>query len=201
MTPENWIWSDHGKVRLEPDGYVQCDDDPPPDRIAELDFEHGDSSDPAPMRIVHIDTPELHLDDVARQNTWVEGLRSLSGDAVDHGPIEVLDGEIVPEGARREAAPAGARLYEATGNEGASLELQYRRAVLVVWRRNEATLRMLARCGGRLALAIELAERSRTRRSERTGGVKDAVARCARPPCRAAPEFFSPWFGPTPTTW
>ena len=173
MAPEGGIWGDHTIVWHESED--EEDDDPPPDSLLEKDSRHLEWSEPAPMRIAHIDTPELHLENVARQNVWVEGLRSLSGDAFDHGPIEVLDGEIVPEGALREAVPDGARLYEATGNEGASLELQYRRAVLVVWRRNEATLRMLARCGGRLALAVELAERSKAKRSYRGGDVEDVL--------------------------
>ena len=173
MAPEGGIWGDHTIKWHEPED--EEDDDPPPPLVAEMDRQFGESSDPAPMRIAHIETPELRLDDVARHNAWVEGLRSLSGEAVDHGPVEVLDGEIVPEGALREAVPDGARLYEATGNEGASLELRYRCAVLVVWRRNEATLRMLARCGGRLALAVELAERSKTRGSGRSGGVEEVL--------------------------
>ena len=173
MSPEGWIWGDHQIMWHESE--PEEDHDPPPVSVAELDMELGESSDPALRRIAHIDTPELHLEDVARQNAWVEGLRSLSGEAVDHGPIEVLDGEIVPAGALREAVPDGARLYEATGNEGASLELQYRRAVLVVWRRNEATLRMLARCGGRRALAVDLAERSKVRRTEHRGGVQEVL--------------------------
>ena len=132
----------------------ETDTDPPPEsRHFPM---HIDRS---PVRLKHRDTPELHLEDVARQNAWVEGLRSLMGEAIDHGPIEVLDGEIVPPGALSHATPTGGRVYEATGNEGASLELQYRHAVLVMWRRNPATLRMLARCGGRLALAVEFAQR------------------------------------------
>ena len=173
MALEGWIWGDHQIMWHESE--PEQDHDPPPASVAELDMEFGESSDPALRRIAHIDTPELHLDDVARQNAWVEGLRSLSAEAVDHGPIEVLDGEIVPEGALREAVPDGARVYEVTGNEGASLELQFRRAVLVVWRRNEATLRMLARCGGRLALAVELAERSKVRGTEHRGGVQKVL--------------------------
>ena len=173
MAPEGGIWGDHTVAWHEPED--EEDDNPPPESVREMDRRFGDSSDPAPMRIAHIDTPELHLADVARQNTWVEGLRALSGEAVDHGPIEVLDGEILPQGALREEVPDGARLYEATGNEGASMELQYRRAVLVVWRRNEATLRMLARCGGRLALAVELSERARAKGGERRGGVRDVL--------------------------
>ena len=117
VTPEGGIWGDHTVAWYEPEDVD--DDDPPPESVAGFDREFGASSDVAPMRIAHIDTPELHLEDVARQNVWVEGLRALSGAAVDHGPIEVLDGEIVPEGALRDAVPDGARLYEATGNEGA----------------------------------------------------------------------------------
>ena len=138
------------------------DDDPPPKSMLDRDPFQPWPHDPAPDPIAHRETPELHLKEVARQNVWIERLRSLRGEDVDHGPIEVLDGEIVPAGALAQAAPSGARVYEATGNEGASLELQYRHAVLVVWRRNAATLRMLARCGGRLALAVELAQRMET---------------------------------------
>ena len=177
MEPRGGIWGDHTVAWYEPEREEDEYDDPPPKEAERwgLERQYGDSSDPAPMRIAHIETPELRLEDVARQNTWVEGLRALSGEAVDHGPIEVLDGEIVPQGALRDAVPDGARLYEATGNEGASLELQYRRAVLVTWRRNEATLRMLARCGGRLALAVELKERSRAKGGERRGGVREVL--------------------------
>ena len=136
----------------------ETDIDPPPDAMLDQDGLLT-PDDPAPLRIKHRDTPELHLEAIARQNTWLEGLRSLDGEAVEHGDIEVLDGEIVPHGALAHAIPDGGRVYEATGNEGASLELQYRHAVLVLWRRNPATLRMLARCGGRLALAVEMAQR------------------------------------------
>ena len=152
------------------------DDDLPPDSMVDRDpFEHL-PHDPAPHRIAHRETPELHLEEVARQNVWIEGLRSLRGEDVEHGPIEVLDGEIVPAGALAQAAPSGARVYEATGNEGASLELQYRHAVLVVWRRNAATLRMLARCGGRLALAVELAQRMETEEHGRRTEVDEVLA-------------------------
>ena len=135
-------------------------------------------ADPAPLRLKHQDTPELHLHSVARHNAWVEGLRSLDGEPVDHGVIEVLDGELAPPGALADATPTGGRVYEATGNEGASLELQYRHAVLVLWRRNAATLRMLARCGGRMALAVELAQRDAAdtrRRYGHEGGLLDAL--------------------------
>ena len=142
-----------------------ADDDPPP---ASLVGRHYDWSemDPAPVYVAHTPTEQVHLEEVERQNIWIEGLRGLVGGGEDEdwwGPIEVEDGEIVPEKALAETAPHGARVYEATGNEGASLELQYRRAVLVLWRRNDATLKMLARCGGRRALATESALRRGTK--------------------------------------
>ena len=152
------------------------DDDPPPKSMLDRDPFQPWPHDPASDRIAHRQTLELHLEEVARQNVWIEGLRSLRGEDVDHGPIEVLDGEIVPTGALAQAAPTGARVYEATGNEGASLELQYRHAVLVVWRRNAATLRMLARCGGRLALAVELAQRMETEEHARGTEVDEVLA-------------------------
>ena len=159
MTPDGALWGDHTVARHEPE--EEQDFDPPPESLTGEDLYMELEEDRPPTRIVHEATPELRLDAVARQNTWIEGLRTLHGEEIDHSPIEVLDGEIVPPGALAEAVPDGARLYEATGNEGASIELQYRHAVLVVWRRNAETLRMLARCGGRLALAVELGERIR----------------------------------------
>ena len=143
---EGGSWGDHTVAWYEPE--EETDDDPPPESMVNNDWFSWTEDDPAPYRIAHRETPELHLRDVARQNVWVEALRSLDGKATDHGPIEVMDGETVPPGALGRAVPDGARLYEATGNEGASLELRYRRAVLVMWRRNKATLRMLARCVG-----------------------------------------------------
>ena len=149
-------WKDDRDAWCEPE--TDLEDDPPPASLRGRSWYLAE--DPAPTHIAHRDTPELHLTEVARHNMWIEGLRSLGGEEIDHGAIEVLDGEIVPPGALANAVPEGARVYEATGNEGASLELQYRRAVIVMWRRNEATLEMLARCGGRLALSVEVGQRS-----------------------------------------
>ena len=156
----------------------ETDTDPQPASMRTGDRFLSTDSDPSLIRLKHRDTPELHLEDIARQNVWVEGLRSLKGEAIDHGPIEVLDGEIVPPGALSRATPSGGRVYENTGNEGASLELQYRHAVLVLWRRNRATLRMLARCGGRLALAVEYAQRGADarNRNSREGDIEQVLA-------------------------
>ena len=164
---DEWDWDDR----------EDKDRDLPPKSLIDLDPLEDWPHDPAPIRLKHRDTPQLHLERVARQNAWIAGLRTLAGEPLDHGPIEVLDGEICPTGALGSESPVGARVYEDTGNEGASVEMQYRRAVLVLWRRNDATLRMLARCGGRLALATEVHER-RTRfreTSEARGYLEDAL--------------------------
>ena len=156
----------------------EAESGPPPESVRMKDRYWGSESGSSPVRLKHRETPELHLHNVARQNAWVEGLRSLKGEAIDHGPIEVLDREIAPPGALAHAAPTGGRVYEATGNEGASLELQYRHAVLVMWRRNAATLRMLARCGGRLALAVEFAQCGADPRGRayREGGIEPVLS-------------------------
>ena len=152
---DEYLWGDHGPVRRK----RQYDDyEPPPDPMVEDDL-MGWIEDPAPSRMPHRATPRLHLEHVARQNAWIEGLRALDGTDADHGPIDVEDGEILPPRALDDARPYGARVYEATGNEGASLKLQYRHAVITAWRRNDATLQMFARCGGRLAIAAETAAR------------------------------------------
>ena len=147
-TEDGGSFGDHGPGSHEPD---EDDAELPPPSLHENEWRWAYEDDYGITRIRHEETPELHLDGIARQNVWVEGLRSLGGESVEHGPIEVLDGEIVPQGALADVVPNGARLYEATGNEGAAIELQYRTAVLVAWRRNTETMRMLARCGGRLA--------------------------------------------------
>ena len=161
-TEDGKLWSDEGRSwedREEDDGY-----EPPPNSLVDND-EYWYESNRAMWRMQHREAPQLHLKDAARQNAWIDGLRTLSGEMRDHGPIEVLDGEIVPRGALDNASPRGARVYEATGNEGASLELQYRNAVLVFWRRNKATLEMLARCGGRRAIAVEYTRRNARKRT------------------------------------
>ena len=142
-----------------PKWFDEDEQDPPPASLKCLMGYGRAEMDPAPMLDSHWETPTLHLEDVTRQNIWVEGLRSLDGADLEYGPIEIEDGEIAPQGTLDGVKPDGARVYEATGNEGASLELQYRHAVLVMWPRNEATFRMLARCGGRLAIAAEMARR------------------------------------------
>ena len=52
------------------------------------------------------------------------------------GRIPIAGSELLPAGALDGEPPDEKRLTEASGNEGATYERSYRRAVLVVWRRN-----------------------------------------------------------------
>ena len=101
--------------------------------------------------------PVLAMGRARRRDVWVEGLRTLDGERADYGRIAVETCELAPPQAVEGLETCGARVYEATGNEGAILELQYRHAALVVWQPNESALDMLADCGGRAALAGEFA--------------------------------------------
>ena len=104
-------------------------------------------------RIKHQPTPQLHVDSVGRQSAWADGLVPVVGPELPF-PVSVAieDGEVLPDGALRHLAPEAARVYENTGNESASLELQYRHAVLLQWPTTRSALRALAECGGRAAL-------------------------------------------------
>ena len=101
--------------------------------------------------------PVLEMGPARRRDIWVEDLRNLDGEHADYRRIAVETCELAPPEAVEGIETSGARIYEATGNEGAILELQYRHAALVVWQPNESALDMLADCGGRAALAGELA--------------------------------------------
>ena len=128
------------------------------------------------------DLPVLEMGPARRRDIWVEGLRSLDGGRADYGRIAVEACELAPAEAVKGLDTCGARVYEATGNEGAILELQYRHAALVVWQPNESALDMLADCGGRTALAGELATVRRLNRNRYayTTNLSDVAARWSR---------------------
>ena len=67
---------------------------------------------------------------------YVDEWRDTGGLAVEFGPIPLAAGELLPEGALDGEPPDTKKLTEASGNEGASYERSYHRAVLVLWRRD-----------------------------------------------------------------
>ncbi|QOY89571.1 2OG-Fe(II) oxygenase [Paludibaculum fermentans] len=80
------------------------------------------------------DEPE-DFESVCVDDTWqfLDEWRDTEDRAVEFGPIPLSAGELLPAGALDNESPDERRLTEATGNEGASYELSYHRAALVIW--------------------------------------------------------------------
>lgn len=83
---------------------------------------------------------------------WAEA--DLTGSELPEIPL--LDEEALPDGCLDDSEPDRQTLFEASGNEGVSLERAYRRAVFVLWPRS-AEVSVIA--GGSIEAAIEYAER------------------------------------------
>ena len=158
----DWDWSDNDPwwyARRTMD-HKQYEAEKEEDR-AGLDFDPSDDDerydDESAMSRVDMPPglPVLEMGRTRRRDLWVEGLRTLDGEDAGYGRIAVETCELSPPEAVETLRTSGARVYEATGNEGAILELQYRRAALVSWQPNASALEMLAQCGGRRALAAE----------------------------------------------
>jgi hypothetical protein len=67
---------------------------------------------------------------------YVDEWRDTEDRVTEFGPIPLADGELLPAGALDGEPPDEKRLTEASGNEGATYERSYRRAVLALWRQN-----------------------------------------------------------------
>jgi hypothetical protein len=108
-------------------------------------------------------------------DTWqyVDAWRDTDDRVVEFGRIPLAGGELLPAGALDGEPPDEKRLTEASGNEGATYERSYHRAVLVLWHRNRTAdvllqagvvavlpyLKQLAACGKRTRQeAIAVAE-------------------------------------------
>ena len=157
-----WEWNDNDpqwKARRAAD-WAQRDAEDAEDR-AGLQLEREDERFDDDYTMTRVEPPEglpvLAMEPARRRDVWIEGLRTLDGERTQYGRIAVETCELAPAEAVGTLKTCGARVYEATGNEGAILELQYRHAALVVWQPNRSALDMLAECGGRAALAAELA--------------------------------------------
>lgn len=71
------------------------------------------------------------FDGSATLSAW----RASDGRALALGALPLLDEELCPPGVFDEAEPDELHFHEATGNEGVSFDLAYRRAALVLWPR------------------------------------------------------------------
>ncbi len=122
-----------GLVHIEEFGMAQYLGDDP----------YGDSG----WRDSRDDSEEDDEDEAASSNDF-EVIEVVDGDSyvdhwvnpqdahVDFGALPLGDGEVLPARALDGEAPDAQRLMEASGNEGASFERAYHRAVLVMWPRD-----------------------------------------------------------------
>ena len=84
---------------------------------------------------------DASFDAATVDDTWqyVDECRDTEDRVAEFGRIPLAAGELLPAGALDGEPPDEKRLTEASGNEGATYERSYRRAVLLLWRRNRTT--------------------------------------------------------------
>ena len=83
--------------------------------------------------VEYYDEDDFQLEEFIEAACWLEGWTGLDGAAVNFGRVEIMAGELMPEGRLDPEDPDSERVLEASGNEGATIERLYRRAALVVW--------------------------------------------------------------------
>ena len=80
-----------------------------------------------------VSNDDFEIVDVCDSSRYVDHWVDARDRRVEFGQIPLGEGELLPQGALNDEAPDKQRLTEATGNEGASFERSYHRAVLVLW--------------------------------------------------------------------
>ncbi len=96
-----------------------------------------------------IDDPLESDYEVALTEDWgfrLSGFRRPDAPSAALGQLDVEAGEMIPEGAIDPDEPSSRTLFEAMGNGGASVELLYKRAALVLWPWSDS-MRVLAGAG------------------------------------------------------
>ena len=79
------------------------------------------------------DNIDYEVIDVCETSQYLSNWITPSGEPADFGEIPLGPGELLPAGALDGEKPDSQRVTEATGNEGASFERSYHRAVVVLW--------------------------------------------------------------------
>ena len=97
----------------------------------------------------------FELYDIVDVDCRLDGWARPDGAPADYDDLPLLPGELMPAGRLDPERPDSQRLFEASGNEGATIERFYRRAALVIWPKAESA-RVLAQ-GGAGSLAAFLA--------------------------------------------
>ena len=119
------------------------------------------------------ESAEMH--EVIDRWETLDGWAALDGGRPPFGPLPLHEGELLPRGALDDAEPDERRLEGSTGNAGATLELTYRHAALVVWP-SEKTVDVVAGGGIDGAVSWAAMECARASDAER-GGVRRLLAR------------------------
>lgn len=91
---------------------------------------------------------------------WLAGWSAPDGATPDYGELRLRPGELMPADRLDLDRPDSQRLFEATGNGGATVDRLYRSAALAVWPREE-TLRVIAPAGAEAILGFMAGERKR----------------------------------------
>ncbi|MFN7924901.1 MAG: 2OG-Fe(II) oxygenase [Bryobacteraceae bacterium] len=98
----------------------------------EAGYDDGEGEDDEPEE----EDEDFSADTVDDSWQYVDEWRDTEDRAAGFGRIPLKSGELLPAGALDEEPPDEKRLTEASGNEGASYERSYHRAVLVLWPKN-----------------------------------------------------------------
>ncbi len=107
-----------------------------------------------------VDESDYEVIETVDSCRWLDGWVCADDTPVEYGGLELCDGELMGEDELTDESPDSHRLFEATGNGGASVERLYRRAALVIWPRAES-MRVLAPAGGGALVSFLEAERDR----------------------------------------
>lgn len=110
---------------------------------------------------IYDDTP---MEEVYDWERTMDAWAAIDGSRPAYGPLPLLDGELLPEGSLADAEPDEVRVEGRTGNEGATLDHLYRRAVLVIWPQDRlvATIARgsMKRAIEHVEAAVDIADRS-----------------------------------------
>ena len=103
---------------------------------AEADYDYNYSSRRGRYRGEDQESEDFTAVSVDDTSQYLDEWRDTDDRVVEFGRIPLEEGELLPAGALDEEPPDDKRLTEASGNEGATYERSYHRAVLVLWPAN-----------------------------------------------------------------
>ena len=145
--------------------------------------------------IEDVDDRDVEVYDTIESICSLDCWTSPDGREANYGDLPLLEGELMPLGRLDPGAPDTQRLTEATGNEGATLERLYRRAVLVLWPEPD-TLCVLGSAGTGAVLAY-LAGKLSSADGPAPSGFRELADRAAEHWPPPSPYSSVHWIGDT----